>query len=66
MNTKLIDVSVMEGQSYLSLFSQVPVIKRNEPYPHDYQVALRSLWTDANVRSCLIQANECAINDSAE
>ncbi|RKP27811.1 putative Gpa2-guanine nucleotide-binding protein alpha-2 subunit [Syncephalis pseudoplumigaleata] len=54
------------NMSYLSLFSQVPVIKRNEPYPHDYQVALRSLWADANVRACLIQANECAINDSAE
>jgi guanine nucleotide-binding protein subunit alpha len=55
-----------ENTVYLSLFSQVPAIKRNEPYPHDYQIALCALWTDRNVHACLHKANECAINDSVE
>ncbi|KAI9228044.1 MAG: putative Gpa2-guanine nucleotide-binding protein alpha-2 subunit [Piptocephalis tieghemiana] len=55
-----------ENFAHIALFENVPVIKRNEPYPEDYQIALRRLWKDHGVQSCLSRANECAINDSAE
>jgi guanine nucleotide-binding protein subunit alpha len=66
MEREQIEFDNPENMAYLPLFNQVPVIKRNEPYPHDYQIALRALWADRNVHACLHKANECAINDSAE
>ena len=55
-----------ELAKYLPLFSNIPVVKRGDPYPEEYMDALRALWSDAGVKTSMAQANECAINDAAE
>jgi guanine nucleotide-binding protein subunit alpha len=55
-----------ENKDYLPLFQQSPVIKKGDPYPHEYVDALRYLWADEGVRSSIHLANECAIIDTAD
>ncbi|SPC62286.1 probable guanine nucleotide-binding protein alpha-2 subunit [Ustilago sp. UG-2017b] len=49
---------------HLSLFVSYPDISEDEPFPSNYLVALKDLWSDEGVQSVYRRGNEAAVPDN--
>ncbi|KAJ1025550.1 hypothetical protein NDA13_004358 [Ustilago tritici] len=49
---------------HLSLFVSYPDISEGEPFPSNYLVALKDLWSDEGVQSVYRRGNEAAVPDN--
>ncbi|KAJ1028310.1 hypothetical protein NDA18_002975 [Ustilago nuda] len=49
---------------HLSLFVSYPDISEDEPFPSNYLVALKDLWSDQGVQSVYRRGNEAAVPDN--
>ncbi|GAC71948.1 G-protein alpha subunit [Moesziomyces antarcticus T-34] len=59
-----IDLHDHANVEHLALFVAFPDIAEDEPFPHDYLVALQALWNDQGVQTVYKRGNEAAIPDN--
>jgi len=50
-----------ENMSYVDMIDDAPDLRDGEPFPPDYEVALRALWEDGNVKKAWERGNEAAL-----
>lgn len=50
-----------ENMSYVSMIDDIPDLGDGEPFPPEYQTALRTLWEDENLRKAWNRGNEAAL-----
>ncbi len=50
-----------ENMSYVDMIDDAPDLRGGQPFPLDYEIALRALWEDENVKKAWERGNEAAL-----
>lgn len=50
-----------ENLAYVDLINDAPDLRDGEPFPPEYEPALRALWEDPNVKKAWERGNEAAL-----
>ena len=50
-----------ENMAYIDMIDNVPDLGDGDPFPPEYQVALRKLWEDENLKKAWNRGNEAAL-----
>ena len=50
-----------ENMGYVDMIDSAPDVRDGEPFPPEYEPALRALWKDENVRKAWDRGNEAAL-----
>ena len=50
-----------ENMVYVDMIDDAPDVRDGEPFPPEYEPALRALWKDENVRKAWDRGNEAAL-----
>ena len=52
-----------EGDADRALFEWCPEVRESEPYPREFEAAMRRLWADPTVQECVARGDEVNLGE---